>query len=88
MKTKKKRATKKRESVRHSAPKKLKVGSRVIINVGFRRRISGTIVDDMGKIGVGGRRIYLVRARLHGIDEETFDAAEKDVRPSRRKTAA
>jgi hypothetical protein len=81
------RSKKKRTSVPRSASKKLKVGSRVTVKLGLRR-ISGTIVDDMGRIGVGGRRIYSVRARLHGLDEEVFDVREDELRPSKRKNAA
>jgi hypothetical protein len=50
----------------------LKVGDRVRFMFG-RRRIVGTIVEDRGPIGAGGRRLYGVRARLDRDSESVLE---------------
>lgn len=47
---------------------RLKVGDRVRFTFGSRE-IEGDIVEDRGPIGVGGRRLYTVRAEMDPTDE-------------------
>ena len=59
------RKTKKRPT---SKSRPLAVGDRVSFMFGVRR-VTGTIVEDRGNIGVGGRQLVGIRMRV-GLDEE------------------
>ena len=58
---------------------RLKVGGRVRFRFGGRQ-VTGVIVEDRGPIGVGGRRLYTVRARLDSTVESTFEIPAHDLR--------
>ena len=47
--------------------KRLKVGDRVSFRLAGRK-ISGTIVEDRGRIGSGSRRLFAVRAKIGRLD--------------------
>jgi hypothetical protein len=47
---------------------KLRVGSRVTLTFGGRK-VTGTVIEDRGHIGVGGRRLLRVRVELSGVAE-------------------
>ena len=57
-------------------PGKFRVGDRVRILHGFRGVI-GEIVEDRGRIGVRGRRLYGVKFRLDEWNEETTELPEE-----------
>lgn len=60
-------------AARRTGPtRELKVGDRVRFNLGGHRVI-GVIVEDRGRIGAGGRRLYAVRAQLEAVGESTFE---------------
>ncbi len=51
-----------------SRKKPLRVGTRVSFHLG-KRAVRGTIIEDRGRLGVGGRRILRVRLQLSGVSE-------------------
>jgi primosomal protein N' len=51
-----------------SSRKRVKVGSRVKFDFGGRE-VTGTVIEDRGALGVGGRRILRVRVALTDLDE-------------------
>jgi hypothetical protein len=52
--------------------RRLKVGARVRFRLGGRR-FAGVIVEDRGPIAAGGRRLYVVRARIDPTSESVFE---------------
>ena len=52
--------------------RQLRVGDQVHFNLGGHRVI-GTIVEDRGLIGAGGRRLFVVRAQLEAAGESVFE---------------
>jgi hypothetical protein len=58
-----------------------RVGDRVKMDWGGHE-IQGTIVEDRGNLGVGGRRILRVHFKFDEYDEETFEVPAGDLRPA------
>jgi len=56
-------------------PGKFRVGDRVRILHGFRGVIAD-VIEDRGRIGVRGRRLYRVKFRLDEWDEHTSELPE------------
>lgn len=48
--------------------KALRVGSRVSLRFGLRS-VRGTIIEDRGPLGVGGRRLWRVRLEISDVAE-------------------
>jgi hypothetical protein len=61
-------------------PGKFRVGDRVRIRHGFRGMIA-EVVEDRGRIGVGGRRLYAVKFRLDEWNEHTSELPEESLEP-------
>jgi hypothetical protein len=59
-------------------PGKFRVGDRVRILHGFRGLI-GEIVEDRGRIGVRGRRLYGVKIRVDEWNEHTTELPEESL---------
>jgi hypothetical protein len=59
-------------------PGKFRVGDRVRIRHGFRGMIA-EVVEDRGRIGVGGRRVYAVKLRLDDWNEHTTELPEESL---------
>jgi hypothetical protein len=78
-----KRALKRKTAI---APK-LAVGMRVSVKVGLRR-IVGTIVEDRGPIGSGGRRLFAVRAKYDTVFESVCEWPAEDLRVLAPRRAA
>lgn len=51
-----------------SRKKTLRVGTRVSLRFG-RRSVRGTIIEDRGPLGVGGRRLWRVRLQMSDVSE-------------------
>jgi hypothetical protein len=68
-------------------PRKLTVGTRVSLKFALRR-ITGTIVEDRGPIGIGGRRLFAVRAKYDGQVESVSEWPAEKLRPIGRRRAA
>ncbi len=60
-------------------PRQLKVGDRVRFSLGGHG-IIGTIVEDRGPIGAGGRRLFVVRAQLEAAGESVFELPADELR--------
>jgi len=58
-----------------------RVGDRVRMDWGGHE-IEGTIVEDRGDLGVGGRRILRVHFKFDEYDESTFEVPAADLRPA------
>ncbi|HET9061904.1 MAG TPA: hypothetical protein VFO62_01325 [Candidatus Binatia bacterium] len=52
------------------------------------RRITGTIVEDRGPIGSGGRRLFAVRAKYDTVFESVCEWPAEDLRVLARRRAA
>jgi hypothetical protein len=52
-------------------PGPLRVGDRVHMQFG-REQVEGTIAEDRGNLGEGGKRIYGVRFRLDDVSDEMY----------------
>ena len=59
-------------------PGKFRVGDRVRILHGFRGAIAD-VVEDWGRIGVRGRRLYRVKFRLDDWDDHTSELPEESL---------
>lgn len=59
-----------RKTTRRS--RRLEVGDRVRFRFGARD-VVGTIVEDRGLLGAGGRRLFTVRVQLEATDELIFE---------------
>lgn len=59
-------------------PAKFRVGDCVRIRHGFRGMIA-EVVEDRGRIGVGGRRLYAVKMRLDEWNEHTTELPEESL---------
>ena len=59
-------------------PSKFRVGDRVRILHGFRGVIAD-VIEDRGRIGVRGRRLYRVKFRLDEWDEHTSELPEESL---------
>jgi hypothetical protein len=57
---------------------KYRVGQAVRIKHGFRGMI-GEVVEDRGRIGVHGRRLYVVKVRLDPWNEHTSELPEESL---------
>lgn len=55
-----------------------RVGDRVRIDFG-RRKLTGTIVEDRGAIGAGGRHLYRVDVPMEPLDPMTVEVPEDDI---------
>jgi hypothetical protein len=51
-----------------SRKKPLRVGARVSLRLGLQS-VRGTIIEDRGRLGVGGRRLWRVRLELTDVAE-------------------
>lgn len=58
-----------------------KVGDRVKMDWGGHE-IEGTVVEDRGNLGVGGRRILRVHFKFDEYDEDTFEVPAEDLHPA------
>lgn len=56
----------------------LRVGDRVTFSLAGRR-ISGIIVEDRGKIGTGGRRLFAIRARIGTDDDAVLELPAEEL---------
>jgi hypothetical protein len=59
-------------------PGRFKVGDRVRLLHGWRGAI-GEVVEDRGKLGVGGERIYAVRIQMDPWNEMTSEFPESSL---------
>jgi hypothetical protein len=59
-------------------PGRYKVGDRVRILYGLRGVI-GEVVEDRGKLGVGGERIYAVQIQMDPWNVETSEYPESEL---------
>jgi hypothetical protein len=59
-------------------PGKFRVGDRVRMLHGFRGVIA-EIIEDRGRIGARGRRLYTVKFRLDEWNEETTELPEESL---------
>ena len=59
-------------------PGKFRVGDRVRMLHGFRGVIAD-VIEDRGRIGVRGRRLYRVKFRLDEWDEHTSEIPEESL---------
>ncbi len=67
-------------ATRGSQNKALGVGSRVKLDLGGRE-VSGTVIEDRGFLGVGGRRLLRVRLDWNGVAEPIeVEVPESDLR--------
>lgn len=66
-----------------SRKKTLRVGARVSFHLGGRDVI-GTVIEDRGPLGVGGRRLLRIRLELSGV----ADPIEVEVPESELSVAA
>jgi hypothetical protein len=64
--------------VPEKTPGKYRVGDRVRILHGFRGMI-GEVIEDRGRIGMGGRRLYTVKFRLDEWNEHTSELPEESL---------
>jgi hypothetical protein len=64
-----------------SQEQEYRVGDRVRMDWGGHE-IEGTVVEDRGNLGVGGRRILRVHFRFDDYDEDTFEVPAEDLRPA------
>jgi hypothetical protein len=67
----------KRNSHAKAAPL-FKVGDRVRVLYGFRGAV-GEVVEDRGKLGVGGERIYAVHMKMDAWNEMTTEFPESSL---------
>ena len=58
-----------------------RVGDRVKMDWGGHA-IEGTVVEDRGNLGVGGRRILRVHFKFDEYDEDTFEVPAEDLYPA------
>ncbi len=56
-------------------PGKFRVGDRVRIRHGFRGMLA-EVIEDRGRIGIGGRRLYTVKLRLDEWNDHTTELPE------------
>jgi hypothetical protein len=56
-----------------------KVGDRVTFLIG-RRKLSGRIVEDRGRVGRDGRRLFAIRAKLDDTEESVFELPAEELR--------
>ncbi len=70
-------------SVPDKIPGKFRVGDRVRLKYGFRGVVA-EVIEDRGRIGAGGRRLYTVKFRVDDGDdyiterpEESLEAVEE-----------
>ena len=66
-----------------SRKKALRVGARVSFHLGGRD-VVGTVIEDRGPLGVGGRRLLRIRLQLSGV----ADPIEVEVPESELSVAA
>jgi hypothetical protein len=59
-------------------PGRYKVGDRVRILYGLRGAV-GEVIEDRGKLGVGGERIYVVRIQVDPWNEITPEYPESSL---------
>ncbi len=64
--------------VPEKTPGKFRVGDRVRILHGYRGMIAD-VIEDRGRIGVGGRRLYTVKLRLDEWNEHTTELPEQSL---------
>jgi hypothetical protein len=64
-----------------TAARRSRVGDRVTFKYGTSR-LTGTIVEDRGNIGVGGRRLYTIRFKLDRslAESRTVELSAEDFR--------
>lgn len=60
-------------------PRQLRVGDQVRFALGGHR-VVGTIVEDRGLIGAGGKRLFVVRAQLEAAGESVFELPADELR--------
>lgn len=62
-----------------SRKKTLRVGARVSLRFG-RRSVRGTIIEDRGPLGIGGRRLWRVRLQMNDVAEPIeIEVPERDL---------
>jgi len=57
----------------------LKVGDRVRFRMGLRR-VVGTIVEDRGRIGAGGRRLFAVQVKFEAVEPTILEMPADELR--------
>jgi len=68
-----------------ASARSFQVGDRVTFNLGDKQ-ITGTIVEDRGRIGVKGRRLFAVRAKLDRVADSVIEIPAEELK--RRRSAA
>lgn len=68
---------KKKKSVR-----RFRVGDRVTFKFGDKR-ITGTIIEDRGTIGVKGRRLFAIRVKLDRVAEYIIEIPAEELKRGR-----
>ena len=61
---------------------RFRVGDRVTFRLGDKR-ITGTIVEDRGRIGVKGRRLVAIRAKLDRVAESIIEIPVEELQRGR-----
>ena len=63
---------------RRAPTRRLRVGDRVRFTLGGQR-IAGIIIEDRGPLAAGGRRLYVVRARIDPESDSVFELPADEV---------
>ena len=66
---------------------RFKVGDRVRFRLGAHV-LAGTVVEDLGKIGVSGQQLVRVEVPLDATDPQKFELSTELLTPSPRRRAA
>src|SRR5438046_35727 len=56
------------------------VGDRVTFALG-KRKVSGVVIEDRGRLGVGGRRLYRVEVPMDPDEPALYMMPEEDLEP-------
>jgi hypothetical protein len=61
-------------------PGRFRVGDRVRLVNGFQGAVA-EIIEDLGSLGVGGRRLYTIRLMAEGVEDMIVDWPEAELEP-------
>jgi hypothetical protein len=64
--------------MRRTKPPRGKVGTPISVRFGSQL-VPGTIIEDRGPLGVGGRRLYRVEVSIVPGETDSFDMPEDDL---------
>lgn len=65
----------------------IKIGDRVRFRLGARI-VAGTVIEDLGKIGVAGQQVVRVEVLLDATNPQEFELSTELLMPSSRRRAA